>query len=129
VHAGRQLFLAVGQPGQCEGLDAEREDHHLGRAAVGDVDYAALGQQQAAAVGELVGVGGRRTSACTATAIAARCSAVMTSAEPVAVMNTSPSGTASAAGSTRKPRSTASSARTGPLGGSARREQNDWFCA
>jgi len=38
---------------------------------------------------------------------------VITSTEPVAVMNTSPSGAASASGSTRNPRSTASSARTG----------------
>jgi hypothetical protein len=37
----------------------------------------------------------------------------MTSVEPVAVMNTSPAGAASAIGSTRKPRSTASRARTG----------------
>ena len=38
---------------------------------------------------------------------------MITSAEPVAVMKTSPIGAASAIGSTRKPRSTASSARTG----------------
>jgi hypothetical protein len=45
--------------------------------------------------------------------IIAMCSALITSTEPVAVMNTSPSGAARAIGSTRKPRSEASSARTG----------------
>ena len=51
-----------GEPGQRQGLDAERQVHHLGRVAVGgdQVDHAPLGQQeQAAAVGELVGVGVR----------------------------------------------------------------------
>ena len=47
--------------------------------------------------------------------ITAMCAAVITSTEPVAVMNTSPSGAACAMGSTRKPRSEASSARTGSI--------------
>ena len=45
----------------------------------------------------------------------ARCSAAITSTDPVAVTKTSPSGAAWAIGSTRKPRSDASSARTGSI--------------
>ena len=43
----------------------------------------------------------------------ARCSAAITSTDPVAVTKTSPAGAACAIGSTRKPRSDASSALTG----------------
>ena len=45
--------------------------------------------------------------------ITARWSALITSTEPVAVTNTSPTGAAWAIGSTRKPRSDASSALIG----------------
>jgi hypothetical protein len=62
VDAGRELVCVPGQPGQGEGLDAEREVHHLGRVALGrdQVHHPPLGQQQQGpAVGEVIGVGVR----------------------------------------------------------------------
>ena len=119
------------QPGQRQRLDAERQVHHLGRMPFGgdQVHHPALGeQQQGPAVAEVVGVDvrphvrgaprapGRPAPARRSPRRNARrwpgwrrpawprgARRAITSQDPVAVTNTSPSGAAWAIGSTRKP--------------------------